>query len=236
MLAAQTALRLLRHLRESRMLVGYPQRHRGSLKAVVEILPGIVGCRQMSKGQVKPSLVSLSRETFHTDEEAKRFAAELLGPSDRACAIIGASYLERSLLFLIHTKMRPLTKAETDSLFFDQRAILKTFSERIEIAYALEIIDKSQKNTLDAIRRIRNVFAHAVRPITFEHALVIAACKILPHHSYTESDDVKKLSPHRGRYVQCVMFLATILTLQLAAHPRRAAIVKLVTDPYAHEP
>ena len=116
----------------------------------------------MSKGRVKPSLFTLSRESFADEEEGNKFRDEILGPSDRACAIIGAAYVERFLICLVQAKMRAFTKRESDALFFEDRAILKTLSARIEIAYALDAISIEQKGkqTQSPIRRVRNVYLH----------------------------------------------------------------------------
>jgi hypothetical protein len=187
----------------------------------------------MSQGRVKPSLHTLSRESFQPGE-AKQFTTELLDASDRACAIIGAAYIERSLILLIQTRLRPLTKPESDALFFSHGATLKSFSERIEIAYALGLVSLKEKQALDAIRRIRNAFAHAIRPIDFENEHVAKACATLPHYDLTQKE-LKKLSPHRAKYIKCVVTIANYLAKTFGTDPRRAEISKLVTDPYAHE-
>jgi hypothetical protein len=186
----------------------------------------------MSKGRVKPSLITLSRETFGA-EEFDQFREELLGQSDRACALIGAAYVERSLICLVQAKMRVFTKSESDALFFSDRAILKTFSARTEIAYAVDAISKEEKTTLDCIRRIRNVFAHAVRPITFEHELIAAASKTLPYSETSQLD--APLSPHRAIYVKCIARTMQNFSVKFAKASRRGEIIKLVTDPYAQE-
>jgi hypothetical protein len=186
----------------------------------------------MSKGRVKPSLNTLSREPFGI-EDGRKFLDELLGPSDRACAIVGAAYVERFLICLIQAKMRAFTKKESDALFFEERAILKTFAARTEIAYALESISKEQKTILNSIRRVRNVFAHAVRPITFEHELIADVCKALPDRESSTINAV--LSPPRRRYVMSIQLTMEQFSRQFARVPRAAAIRKLVSDPYAQE-
>jgi hypothetical protein len=187
----------------------------------------------MSKGRVKPSLNTLSRESFGMAEFFDEFRHELLGPSDRACALLGAAYLERNLIFLVQAKMRAFTKKESDALFFDERAILKTFSARAEIAYALEIISKEEKTTLDSVRRVRNVFAHPIRPVTFEHELIAAVCKTLPY-SRTATLDVP-LGPHRRIYVHCIQHMISRFSVLFIKAERKKEIIKLVTDPYAQE-
>ena len=181
----------------------------------------------------KPSLITLSRESFGMAEFFDEFRNELLGPNDRACALVGAAYVERNLLCLVQAKMRAFTKKESNALFFDERAILKTFAARAEIAYALDAISKEEKTTIDSIRRIRNVFAHAIRPITFEHELIAAVCKTLPY-SKTATLEVS-LSPHRKIYIHCIQHVISRFSWLFVKAPRRKEIIKLVTDPYAQE-
>ncbi|HZE54237.1 MAG TPA: DUF4145 domain-containing protein [Bradyrhizobium sp.] len=187
----------------------------------------------MSKGRVKPSLFTLSRESFADEEEFNKFRDEILGPSDRASAIIGAAYVERFLICLVQGKMKTLTKKESDALFFEDKAILKTLSARIEIAAALDAISKEQKAALNSIRRVRNVFAHAVRPITFEHELISAVCKTLPFSKTSTLDVV--LGPHRTIYVKCVARMMQEFSLLFAREPRAPAIRRLVSNPYLQE-
>jgi hypothetical protein len=106
----------------------------------------------MSKGRVKPSLNTLSRESLMGEEEGIKFRDELLGPSDRACAIIGAAYVERLVICLIQTRMKALTKKESDALFFEERAILKTFAARTEMAYVLGAISKEKNKKRRSIQ------------------------------------------------------------------------------------
>lgn len=190
-----------------------------------------------SKGRVKPSLNTLSRENVAFDERNK-FWAEFTGPSDRACALVGSSLIDQSLTGIVLTKFGNLTKKESDKLFFDSRAILQTMSARIEIAYALELISEIEKNNIDSVRRIRNVFAHAIRPITFENELIIKECNTLPvfESTYYIKDDPAAYNAHRKKYMQAIMGIAVYLRKIIAVHPRQEKISKLVADPYLNEP
>jgi hypothetical protein len=180
-----------------------------------------------SKGRVKPSLATLSRESIE-GEEASKFFDELIGSNDRASAVLGAAMVERLLIILAQTKMRMLSKTESDALFFDRGAPLQSFSARIEIAYAIEAITKEEKQHLDEIRRIRNVFAHALRPITFENALVISACVRLPNFTFAKNTRIDALSPHKQKFISVTAGIAKYFKFIINKHPRAEQITKLV--------
>src|SRR4051794_33740532 len=118
----------------------------------------------MSKGREKPSLMTLSRELVDPSERPQ-FSSELIGGSDRACAILGAAIVDQVLVFQLQGAMREFTRQEFLELFYDNRAILQTMAARIDLSYALKLNDQNERDQLHSIRRVRNAFAHAVRPI-----------------------------------------------------------------------
>jgi hypothetical protein len=61
---------------------------------------------------------------------------------------------------LLTMKMPNLSKDLRKSLFENPTAPLKSFYAKIELAYALAIIDKSMHRDLNTMRQIRNEFAH----------------------------------------------------------------------------
>lgn len=100
----------------------------------------------------RPVLRDLSFDAF-----ASRLAAE----SDRACGVLGAALLDASLEDLFRRSL----KHEQDELL-GPNGPLGTFSARIRIARSLCWIDDDTANDLNAIRGIRNDFAHS-----FDHDL-----------------------------------------------------------------
>jgi hypothetical protein len=154
----------------------------------------------MSKGREKPSLFSLSRELVQ-QSELDSFSDELTGSSDRACAILGAAIVDQVLVFQLHGAMRELSRTEFLALFFDNRAILQTMSARIELSYVLKLNDQNEKTQLHAIRRIRNAFAHAVRPVTFETDLVRLECGKLSNNYLADDQAIKELPESRRLFI-----------------------------------
>ena len=53
-----------------------------------------------------------------------------------------------------------------------EHGALNTFGSRIQSAYCLGLLTSEERNDLDLIRRIRNPFAHSVRPPSFEEGKI----------------------------------------------------------------
>jgi len=47
------------------------------------------------------------------------------------------------------------------------------------LAFALNLLDDSTRHNLDIIRRVRNVFAHAAKAVSFSTHLIAAECRKL---------------------------------------------------------
>jgi hypothetical protein len=100
---------------------------------------------------------------------------ELKGENDRAVISVGGSFVEYGLEEAILSRLRqPQTPAEHDVLFND-RGIIGTFSEKIWAAYFLKIIGPTTRRDIDLIRKIRNIAAHEMRPVSFENTPEISS-------------------------------------------------------------
>lgn len=133
-----------------------------------------------SKGAKKETLQTLSRQPLLPDD-LETYMKVISGESDRACALVASSFVEHSLINLLRAAFIDLNETEDDDIFSKNGSALGTFANRIDIAYALGLISKEQTNDLDTIRNIRNVFAHAVKDISFKDPLVKAECKQFKH-------------------------------------------------------
>jgi len=95
------------------------------------------------------------------------------GESDRAAALMAGCIAEASSETLIRGFLR--TGADTDRLF-NGYGPLSTFAARINLAYALRIIDETLKRDLYYIKEIRNHFAHEPRETSFSVSKVKDLC------------------------------------------------------------
>src|SRR5712692_9481856 len=85
--------------------------------------------------------------------------------SDRACAVLGAAYVDFLLAKAVARAM-PQGAEVADRLLYNPEAPLGTFSSRIDTAYGLGLVDSDSREDLHKIRTLRNDFAHdlEVRP------------------------------------------------------------------------
>lgn len=137
-------------------------------------------------------------EIFHMSSPEFRKSLD-----DRSVALIYAAQIERSLEKIITHMLA--TKDELKELFGDSGP-LGTFSAKTQIAYAMGIFGKRTKKELDRIRSVRNVFAHAVRPLSFETEQIKSTCENL-NRNFPGSNPK---SP-RDKYIQSTTYLSAAL-------------------------
>ena len=87
---------------------------------------------------------------------------------DRTIGIVGGAAVEHALRLAI-TKWLwdDLSNEELGKLFEQDGGAFRTFGRRIQVARALGVISETERMSYDSIRRVRNVFAHAVEPHSF---------------------------------------------------------------------
>lgn len=95
-----------------------------------------------------------------TPEEFVPFAQELDAESDRGMALSGTSYLDDRLGQLIEVY---LCETNAKRLIWDSNAPVGTFSARIAMAFALGLVSEKERDELNMLRKVRNLFAHDFR-------------------------------------------------------------------------
>jgi hypothetical protein len=104
-----------------------------------------------------------------------REIAEVANP--RGAAILLAVQLEEALQFALSHRLRIGSHSRTDVFGYDSP--MGTFDRKIRVAHAVKLVSDETRRNLDIIRRIRNAFAHAIVPISFETQQVVGACELL---------------------------------------------------------
>ena len=99
-------------------------------------------------------------------EDQKILEEEFKGDSDRAAAIVGASYLDELLREIILEYLVEDTTRNNKELFSGNGPI-STFSSRINLSYRFGIISENERKLLHGIRGIRNEFAHKLTGASF---------------------------------------------------------------------
>ena len=132
---------------------------------------------------------------------------------ERAIAIIGGTFIEMALEHIIKAFF-PDDK-EVDKLFeFNQP--FGNFSNKINIAYCLGLIDKLVKRDLDLIRKIRNKFAHDLYT-SFEDPQIKSYCTELKFHEISmmvkAPTDATELQIFQGGVNQIISYLCGIIQI-----------------------
>ncbi len=173
--------------------------------------------------------------------------------SDRGCVIFSASLLDDDLETLLRAhclKDANVAKKVVDPLFHVY-APFSTFSAKIQVSYAMGLIDKGLYTTLDLIRRIRNDFAHERKAVSFQTPKyqsrlreILNSCQpqFATDKTMVRPDDTERL-PGFGRLTKreftdrlafCFCVAATsariLVMCEFAMDPlRRAKIVSVLT-------
>ena len=122
-------------------------------------------------------LRALSRQQGETDHIAE-FTKQLYNESnDRGSALLAVTNADVALTQVLYQRLR-LGEGERED-FDKPGGPLENFSQRIKMGRALQIYGPDTEFNLDLLRHLRNAFAHAHIPITFETKEVAAAISLL---------------------------------------------------------
>jgi mannitol operon repressor len=134
--------------------------------------------------------------------------------SDRGAALLASALLEERLYEIILAFFS--TNSTSKEMLNGYNAPLGSFSSRINIAFALSLIQRNEFKELHSIRKIRNEFGHDWRKKDFNHEIIKPLCESLP---WLGPSDLEEKSTLRERF----NFAVAILLVDLLW---RARIVK----------
>ena len=101
---------------------------------------------------------------------------------ERAISIIGGTFIEMALEHLLKAFL-PENEKDVDKLFeFNQP--LGNFSNKINMAFCLGLIDRVVKKDLDMVRKVRNKFAHDLYT-SFNDSQIKSWCNKIRFHEIT---------------------------------------------------
>jgi hypothetical protein len=130
----------------------------------------VVGSR--NRGKKKPSLRDLTRKP-PTGKEIEAVANALSGAPTIVAAILGMALVENPLDELLRNAMGRKDDRTWETLT-DDKGPLDTVFRKITLGYGLGLYDFEFSENLHIVRRIRNTFAHARRPLEFDNELIVA--------------------------------------------------------------
>ncbi len=111
-----------------------------------------------------------SKVLRQTEEEWDIAWSRWFGESDRGAAIVAGSYLEHALLAYIRFSVAD--RLDVLDELFRPMGPLSSFASMVSVAYAFGLIDRTTYIDLDAVRKIRNHFAHEPYDTSFDDDLV----------------------------------------------------------------
>jgi len=109
----------------------------------------------------------LKRENAHFFEAGKK-------ESDRGLALVAAEFFDLTLERLLLARFASSFKKQPKLIkpLFEGFGPLSTFSSKISVSYAIDLLQNWMASDLDLIRRIRNEFAHSLEAKTFRDPTV----------------------------------------------------------------
>ncbi len=157
-------------------------------------------------------------------KELRELYHEINTGTDRSAVIVTGIFVENALREAITARLHRLTKKQLSQLF-EGTAPLTSFSSKIRIGYALGVFENQARDNLDLIRRIRNAFAHARRPISFRSHQVIALSNSMSHAAiWKKNPTLINKPPHeqaKGVYSYTAMLLYVALKVAAKKDKRR---------------
>lgn len=148
----------------------------------------------------KEAQVYMENELPKIMQETMKFRSSLTEETDRGCALISASFLDKQLEELIKSYLVNDTNIVNN--IFSSNGALGTFSSRIDMAYLLGLIGKKARRDLHIIRKIRNEFGHNPEPISFDTQSIQNRCVELYYYNLTNYDNDSISS--RKRFIKSV--------------------------------
>ena len=115
-----------------------------------------------------------------SSQEFQSFISELFGENDRSAAIVGVAILDEYLFRLIAKVLIDDKKAVSEMLGpKNPLAPFGSLAARTKAAFDLGLLSKDEQHDLEALRAIRNRFAHELFDCSFEDPWIEEKCAAL---------------------------------------------------------
>lgn len=127
----------------------------------------------------------------YTITDHNEFQKHYENESDRSAAILASSFLDNCLEQFLTERLADHSIKER---MFKGYGPLATFSARSDIALLVGLLPEHIYRDLAIIRKIRNLFAHAAEPLTFDDTKVRdLANNLLPARGFPKSDGTTRV-------------------------------------------
>lgn len=146
------------------------------------------------------------------------FLDEFQKESDRGAVLVGAALLDSRLERILRSHF--IQGKHANDLLDGANAPLGTFSSRIKCCFSLGLMTAHERQELEIIRSIRNLFAHQEHGLNFEDTRVKGLCSSFSPRQPKGSGPVT----NRQMFINAVIFNS----LQLWYRPEHAEAFKCV--------
>lgn len=106
-------------------------------------------------------------------EELLRVSNHSVGESDRGITLIIAAHIEDCLRRVMESVL--IDANDVKALFEGPYAPFGSLSGKTQAAFVMGLITRSERDRIDAVRQVRNVFAHEA-DASFEHEKIAKIC------------------------------------------------------------
>jgi hypothetical protein len=133
--------------------------------------------------------------------------------TDRAAAVLAGCFLENYLAVFLKAFF-----VDYDDAMFDGFGPLSSFAQRSSIAMATGLVDRGILEQLDAIRHIRNHFAHHPFDANFNDAVLAKYFDKLPSSkdpSFNTKGDGKPLTDRKWIYLLSIGLIVTNMNVAI---------------------
>jgi hypothetical protein len=148
---------------------------------------------------------------------------DVLDQDDREAALKAGSMVELSLEHAIKARIVRLRKAELKSLFEGPKSTFGTFSAKIWAGYALGLYGPKAKHDLEAIKDIRNAFAHSPHHLDFRSRKIAAKCYSMHYILRRSVNGRRPRGSARDHFLDATRVFGMLLSVLVMDRPRTLA-------------
>ncbi|MCT4492704.1 hypothetical protein [Bosea minatitlanensis] len=166
----------------------------------------------MRKKRLKPAdQPALTGFNADLPEDIRRVFDELRAQTDRGVALVGAAYVEELLERAIQSRLCVHSPDHRKALFEGPNSAMGTFSSKIAMAYALDLVGQPAHEDMQVIRKIRNEFAHSFEQLSFAASPISERTEALTLPEYVGGSSAADVETHRCRFIDSVRVLTAFL-------------------------
>lgn len=123
----------------------------------------------------------LQEELAAIDKNTSETFDALSKESDRGVVLVSCSFLDNALEELLRLRFSAIHKKSKATInpLFETFGPLSSFSAKIKICYALDLIEKWIYDDLNSLRKIRNEFAHTSNIVSLSDKNIVKITKSL---------------------------------------------------------